>query len=58
MLIDRDYKMHISHNKIHKFLLDEFVYWYDCIKPHESLAPNGLKTSEKVFWERLQKRRI
>jgi len=32
---------------------DEFVDWYNCIRPHESLAPNGLKTPEEAFWERL-----
>jgi putative transposase len=33
--------------------LDEFVHWYNCIRPHESLAPDGLKTPEEAFWERL-----
>ena len=32
---------------------DEFVHWYNCIRPHESLDPNGLKTPEEAFWERL-----
>ena len=32
---------------------DEFVHWYNCIRPHESLDPKGLKTPEEAFWERL-----
>jgi hypothetical protein len=37
---------------------DEFIHWYNCVRPHGSLDPKGLKTPEEAFWERLPERRI
>jgi len=33
--------------------LEEFVQWYNAVRPHESLDPSGLKTPDEAFWERL-----
>jgi len=33
--------------------LDEFVYWYNCIRPHMSLDFENLQTPEQAFYSRL-----
>jgi putative transposase len=33
---------------------EEFVHWYNCIRPHMSLDWKNLETPEKAFWRKLQ----
>ena len=33
--------------------LDEFVYWYNCIRPHMSLDFDNLQTPKQAFYDRL-----
>ena len=33
--------------------LDEFVYWYNCIRPHMSLDFENLQTPKQAFYDRL-----
>ena len=34
--------------------LDEFIHWYNCVRPHMSLDYKNLETPEQAFWERLR----
>jgi putative transposase len=33
--------------------LEEFLHWYNAVRPHESLDSSGLRTPDEAFWERL-----
>jgi putative transposase len=33
---------------------EEFVHWYNCVRPHMSLDWRNLETPEKAFWRKLQ----
>ena len=34
--------------------LDDFIHWYNCVRPHMSLDYKNLETPEQAFWERLR----
>jgi len=34
--------------------LDDFINWYNKIRPHMSLDYKNLETPEQAFWDRLQ----
>lgn len=33
---------------------EEFVYWYNCVRPHMSLEWDNLETPEQAFWRKLE----
>ena len=33
--------------------LEEFVYWYNCVRPHLSLDIDNLETPQKAFYRKL-----
>jgi len=45
--------------KIHLFnSIEEFVYWYNYVKPHMSLNFDELETPYQAFWRKLTPERV